>query len=503
MKTKDKIYIFLFCSVIVCLYLIMGSYKHMNDDIYKVYNVYLDDTLIGVIEDKNELYNLIDKEQQSIKDRYNVKNVYPPKGLQVIENYSYKPASSSLNTVYKKIAEMEDFTISGFEVKIGASENHEEYSFNILDKNVLNSAIETFILAFIDEEGYKDYMEGNNEELEDIGVSYKDMGIIEDISIKGKYISVNDKIYENSSELAQNLLFGFDYKENRYKVKEGDTIESVSEDHTLNTQEFLIANPKYTSKDSLLTLGEEVNITLINPQISFKYTVNEMKEVERQFEKTVVRDNTKPSSFSEITQAGVTGLSIQIAHYNVVNGEPDSETVIDEERIIREKVDEITTKGRQESVWGWESSVDTGSGWRWPTENPYAITSEFAPRWGKYHNGIDISGSGFGSKIYAASDGIVTNVVSECADIGVYGSSCGSGYGNYVVIHHGSNVYTLYAHMTNRVPVSVGQSVSRGTVVGYMGNSGSSKGTHLHFGYSVGNPMQNGVVFSNPRKLYR
>ena len=165
---------------------------------------------------------------------------------------------------------MEDFTISGYEVKIGASENHEEYSFNILDKNVLNSAIETFILAFIDEEGYKDYMEGNNEELEDIGVSYKDMGIIEDISIKGKYISVNDKIYENSSELAQNLLFGFDYKENRYKVKEGDTIESVSEDHTLNTQEFLIANPKYTSKDSLLTLGEEVNITLINPQISFK-----------------------------------------------------------------------------------------------------------------------------------------------------------------------------------------------------------------------------------------
>ena len=85
MKTKDKIYIFLFCSVIVCLYLIMGSYKHMNDDIYKVYNVYLDDTLIGVIDDKDELYNLIDKEQQSIKDRYNVKNVYPPKGLQVIE----------------------------------------------------------------------------------------------------------------------------------------------------------------------------------------------------------------------------------------------------------------------------------------------------------------------------------------------------------------------------------------------------------------------------------
>ena len=54
----------------------------------------------------------------------------------------------------------------------------------------------------------------------------------------------------------------------------------------------------------------------------------------------------------------------------------------------------------------------------------------------------------------------------------------------------------------NDVRVSVGQTVSRGQVIGFMADSGSSTGTHLHFGVSIGDP-RGGGVFYNPRKLYQ
>lgn len=501
MKNKEKIITGILCAVVLCIYFVVNSYNTMDKNVTKVYNVYLDGVNIGAINDKDALYNLIDNKQQHIKDKYNVENVFPPNGLEIVESYSYTTKTSNLESIYNKIEELQDFTIKGYEITVSESNDHEEYSIYVLDKEIFNTAVREFILAFIEEDDYNNYMNGTQKELDDIGLNYTDMNISEDIKIKEKYISINEKIYEDSDELAQQLLFGFNYKEQTYTIKAGDTIESISDANTLNTQEFLIANPKYTSKDSLLKIGDKVNITLIDPILAFEYTVNEMKEVEYDYEKTTVRNNDLPSSYNEITTPGVTGISIITSHYNVVNGEPNSETEIDSEIIIREKVDQITTKGKVETSWGWETYNDASTDWKWPTEDHYAVTSEFAYRWGKQHNGIDISGTGWGSKIFAANDGIVVDVVSNCPNNGSYPNSCGRGYGNYVVISHGNNIFTIYSHMLQNVPVKVGQNVKAKQVVGYMGNSGQSKGTHLHFGVSNGNPF--GGSFMNPRKLYK
>ena len=53
-------------------------------------------------------------------------------------------------------------------------------------------------------------------------------------------------------------------------------------------------------------------------------------------------------------------------------------------------------------------------------------------------------------------------------------------------------MYSIYGHMLNGIRVSQGQSVSRGTVLGGMGSSGSSTGTHLHYGIYYGVPMRGG-----------
>lgn len=118
-------------------------------------------------------------------------------------------------------------------------------------------------------------------------------------------------------------------------------------------------------------------------------------------------------------------------------------------------------------------AVGTGS-LVWPSYCTY-ITSRQGPRIhpisGQYknHGGTDI-GASYGSSIYAADAGVVTT----SAD------GYNGGYGNYVIIDHGNGMTTLYAHMSSRA-VSVGQSVSAGQVIGYVGSTGASTGPHLHF----------------------
>ena len=86
------------------------------------------------------------------------------------------------------------------------------------------------------------------------------------------------------------------------------------------------------------------------------------------------------------------------------------------------------------------------------------------------YNAVDLAGS-YGSPIYAAAAGKV--IVSKA-------SGWNGGYGQYVVIRHPNGVQTLYAHLM-RNDVVVGQRVSRGQIIGGMGSTGKSTGTHVHF----------------------
>jgi len=86
------------------------------------------------------------------------------------------------------------------------------------------------------------------------------------------------------------------------------------------------------------------------------------------------------------------------------------------------------------------------------------------------YNGIDVSAPS-GTPIYAAAGGTI--VVAKG------GGGYNGGYGNYIVIDHGNGTQTLYAHMSS-LAVS-GGSVSKGSLIGYVGNTGRSTGSHLHF----------------------
>jgi len=110
----------------------------------------------------------------------------------------------------------------------------------------------------------------------------------------------------------------------------------------------------------------------------------------------------------------------------------------------------------------------SAAGFIWPVEG--TLTSGFGYRWGRMHEGIDISVPE-GTPIRAAADGTVILEQSE------YESG---GYGNYTCVDHGGGLSTCYAHQSS-FATSVGAQVSQGDVIGYSGNTGHSTGPHLHF----------------------
>jgi len=115
------------------------------------------------------------------------------------------------------------------------------------------------------------------------------------------------------------------------------------------------------------------------------------------------------------------------------------------------------------------SSTGTGtpsaSGFIWPVNG--TVVSGFGWRWGRMHEGIDISASS-GTPIWSAAAGTVIH------------SGWLGGYGNLVVVDHGNGLATAYAH-ASAILVGVGQQVSQGETLSLVGSTGNSSGPHLHF----------------------
>ena len=101
----------------------------------------------------------------------------------------------------------------------------------------------------------------------------------------------------------------------------------------------------------------------------------------------------------------------------------------------------------------------------WPCSTKI-VTSTVKHRWGRLHKGIDIGASY--ENVYASASGYAYPLENP------------GGYGHYVMIIHGDGYITLYGHL-NYASVSYGQYVKQGQVIAQSGNSGSSKGAHLHF----------------------
>lgn len=511
MKDNKKGYI-IGVVITICLSILTTFLFFSEDDFAKpesVYQIYLNGEKIGLIDSKEELYELINEQQSEIKKKYGVDQVYPPNGFTIEKYTTYDSETTEVDDIYTMVNKEKDFTIKGYTVTLKSKEENvpPKYIY-ILNKEIFDEAIHNFVTTFVDETTYQHYINGTQPEIIDVGQTINNMFFDETITIKESYISIDEKIYTTSNELTHYLLYG-DKEEKEevspkakeskndetYVVKKGDTIESIAYAHKLNVQEFLIANDSINDANTILAVGEVVSVALIHPQITLVYEAEVVEDQEIPYESETRVDYSKGNGYRQVVQQGITGIDRITKHIQVSNGAENSGAGVEQDKTvtIRSAQKEIISVGKTANLGG-NIAIDSGS-WAWPTNSGWVITSPFGYRGGDFHEGLDISGTGPGSPIYAVQEGVVieTGWYTSVGPTGVAGLA--------VIVQHANGYYSIYAHL-NSIEVKPGDYISRKQRIGTMGRTGVASGTHLHLSIAVGGPPYNGGVFVDPKRLW-
>lgn len=256
-------------------------------------------------------------------------------------------------------------------------------------------------------------------------------------------------------------------------VAQDNSIEGVKEAIAQLEQEYKKANPgdlydeldfvqKFEVRISKAKCVERTDAEAIYAALDPLLTVKTKTFVygEKAVPYEIVYEPTETKAVGEATVkiAGAEGLveTLRITEKHDGVAVASSEKVT---KVINETVDQVVlvgTKGLTISDAGMASPSRGG------------VTSAMGSRWGRQHKGIDVDG-GTGDPIYAAKEGTI--ITAEFKN---------NGYGNMIEIDHGNGLVTRYAHL-NSISVAAGDKVYIGQVIGGMGSTGRSTGTHLHF----------------------
>ena len=472
----------------LCIFFMGYNYKVSADpNIY--YQVYLNGKSLGIIQSKTELEKYIDKKNNEFKKKFGVKTIYAPNGLEIKKLETYKGTTSTVKEVYDTIEKTDPFTIKGYQFIIKAKdENSKDVVIYTLSKKIFNQAVESTIKTFVGEEQYTNYKNGTQNAITTTGSLIENIYVDEDVTVKKTNIPVSELIYTDSSSLAKFFVFGNNVETKKYVVKVGDTIDDVAFNNEISVEEFLISNPTFTSSKNLLFPGQEVTIGITDPQLSVVVEEYIVKDQEVHYQTEIKYDDSKVIGDDEVIQVGEDGLERITQRIKYVNGVINYVDPLGKEE-LKPTINKVIIKGDK-----YIPTVGSTSNWLWPTNSGWTISSGYVYRINpvsgarEIHAAIDISGTGYGSPIYAVTNGVVSEVATRYQD------------GKYVCINHNNGYYTCYAHMS-RQNVSANQTVERGQIIGYVGNSGWATGPHVHFEVWVGKPW-NGGRRINPLVMY-
>lgn len=489
---SKRVVIYTIISFVISFLLVYFGVSKQNHDPEEVYRVYLKGKALGLIKSKSALENYIDKQQATIKKKYGVDKVYVPDELDIIKEITFNEKVLSTKNVYGKIKDISPFTIDGYDIVIkgltstnseGKKVKAKDINLYTLDKSKFKSAVKKTVESFVTKEKYDSYANDDQAEIKETGSIIENLYIKNKISIQTKKIPVNKEIYMTEEELSKILLFGTTDEQQKYTVKSGDTIEDVAFNNKISTEEFLIANPDFKDKNSLLFEGQEVTIGVLHPQFSLIEEDHTVTDQEVNYETETKYDATKSRNYSVVEQAGVKGKNRVTQKIQKVNRETTNVVTTKTEE-LQAPVKEIVVKGGKQnsggsySGAGYGAAVATRGEWGWPA-TCMSVSSPFGYRWGVLHDGTDIAGCGFGSNIFASQAGTVEKVSYKYDN------------GQYIIINHHNGFYSLYAHLSAQ-SVREGQQVTKGQVIGAMGRTGAATGVHLHYSIWTGYPYYGG-----------
>ena len=292
---------------------------------------------------------------------------------------------------------------------------------------------------------------------------YKDLNTVESVSFANNVEVVESYLPARQiTPLSQAIDEVTKDKEQKtiYEVKSGDTLSGIANKTGITIDEIIALNEDIKSVNSIIRVGDEITVTVPQPELSVKYEVVEYSEgsyeAPIQYEYNDSWYTTKQVTLQEPSS----GYRKAVKKTTYENNTPVSTDIVMEE-IVAEAIPKIVEKGTKIPP----TYIKPLSGG--------VITSGFGSRtvlfkgMTAYHGAIDW-GCRTGTTIFASCGGTVTY------------AGWMSSYGYCVFINHPDGRQTRYAHLS-RVLCSKGDTVAQGQKIGLSGMTGAANGPHLHF----------------------
>ena len=255
-----------------------------------------------------------------------------------------------------------------------------------------------------------------------------------------------------------------------YEVKSGDTLSKIAIQNNMTVEQLVAINPTLTSANSMIRIGDELNIVVPEPELSVVRQEQVYYEESYEADIIYVDNDSWYTTQTKTLQEPVAGFHKVVAKVTYRNDDIIAKEEIKEEVVV-EAVPKIVERGTIVPP----TYIKPLSGGR--------LSSTFgrrkAPTKGAstYHKGVDWA-TPTGTAVVASSGGVVAK------------AGWGSGYGYVVYINHPDGRQTRYAH-NSKVLVSAGQTVSQGQKIALSGNTGISSGPHVHFEMLIGGTQVN------------
>ncbi len=428
-----------------------------------VFPVYHSGQLIGYLSDEGVLNRHL---KQVYKERY--EETFPGSKAYLGEDM-YMTAERSYYTYTNADAEilqyLDDNNLYMLEATaVSFADDTDVYArIYVADADLYESAMNTYVSYFIDSGALLQITRNESiPALTSFGSRETGIMIAQKITTSREYARP-DEIMKTEDEVLEYLKYGENTEREYYTVRQYDTIAGVgAKNHGLSATQILNINrDKLSSTDQILNEGEQLCVTYFTSPIDIVVTRESLKQLPVYYSTSYVEDADILVGEQQIRQEGQNGSRNVLYTERWVNGvlmngtEKSSVTT-------SEPVSEVIALGTM-------AKPDVGTGkYIFPVDNP-AISCGHYCYWN--HNGTDLIDQydSYGN-VYASDTGVVEENSYNWVN------------GNYIIINHNNGYLTYYGHMRIPSPLQVGDIVTKGQLIGYIGMTGLASGPHVHFG---------------------
>ena len=437
------------------------SYEKEPQRYYKLYNA---GRLVAIIHDYDRIREAINEEYER-----NYAEDFPDLALDLgedlyisRENVYYRTEDID-EAIIDYLLEDDHLGVKAYAVEFSTKDGIYDVIY-VRDLDDFQEARDRFLLNFVSAESLAAFRSNSDPgELTDYGTM--DIGLkIQETITSREAVASADQILTDVDSIYTYLCYGRNEERKYYTVQQGDTLSGVgSYFRDMSASQIMMLNPGViTSVDQVLEEGLELNVAYYTSPLTVVVTK------ERLAQEMIYPDLPQyiedPNLFvgeEEIITPETNGLRNVLHEETWINGVQQEGDVIRSSVVTLEPIQAVIRVGTK-------PQPNTGTGnFIWPIDN-VSITCGYGCYYG--HTGTDLQNMyNRYDNVYAADNGTVVNVSFD--SIG----------GNWIVIDHNNGYQTYYGHLNVPAYPSVGDTVTRGQIIGQIGMTGLATGPHCHF----------------------